>query len=125
MTLLEFSQLFNNFAVGGAAIVAIVAGYKILDDLHDRMKRNKLEKELKSLYPPREVNKTFELISSSANSDWIFLLDKNTGKKHHIASDATFRDLGYDRSQVKQLGRDVFSKIPQGKEFLTKGERYT
>lgn len=125
MTLLEFSQLFNNFAVGGAAIVAIIAGHRLLEELRDKMHRNKLEKDLKSLYPPHEINKTFELISSSANPGWIFLLDKKTGKKHHIASDATFRDLGYDRSQVKQLGSDVFSNIPQGKEFLTKGERYT
>lgn len=88
-------------------------------------KRKRLETELKMKYPPPKIGKTFDLIQSTAKPGMIYLLDLETGKKHHIASLSTFVSLGYDHSMVKNKGQAVFNQYEEGDEFLTEGERYS
>ncbi len=124
--LLNPSQVFHNFAVGIGALLAGAGGFKIIydfaTDLREKRRRTRQEKDLKALYPPSKVNKTFKLISSSKNPDWIYLHDLKTNKKHHIASNWTFVDLGYNRNMVQQLSDDVFNTIQEEEKFLTRGE---
>lgn len=126
---LLFSQVFNNFAVGIGAILAGFGGLKVLLDWrreHEENKRRKrLEAELRSKYPPKELGKKFLLIQSSEKPGMIYLLDLKSGKKHHIASNSTFVALGYDRSMVKGLGKEVFNGYEEGDEFLIEGERFS
>jgi len=121
------SQIFNNYAVGVGALIAGVGGFKLLIDwgsnFVEQVRRRRLEIELRGKYLPNRGG--YELIASSSNPDWIYLHDKKTNRKHHIASNATFLALGYDRSMVKHIGKQVFDSIGDGDEFLTRGEKYS
>lgn len=124
--IVTFSQIFHNFAVGIGALLAGAGGFKILYDLAvnlaDKRSRSRQEKDLKSMYLPNMLGKRFNLIASSKNPDWIYLHDLKTNKKHHIASNWTFVDLGYDRSMIQLMSEEVFNTIDEGERFLTKGE---
>lgn len=128
-SLLLISQVFSNFALGIGALLAGGGGLKILLDWTSNSKetkrRHQLEMELKAKYPPKQNGKTFQLIQSEARIGMIFLLDKETSKKHHIASLSTFRKLGYDNTMVKTLKPKEFVSIEDGDEFLTQGELYS
>jgi len=123
------SQIFHNYAVGIGVLLTGLGGLKILYEwainYSDKNRKRRLSEELKTKYPPRENGKSFQLIESSSMPGKIYLLDKKTNKKHHIASILTFIDLGYDHSMVQRLGKDVFDAIDTGDEFLTQGERYS
>lgn len=123
------SQVFNNYAVGIGALLAGIGGLKVLFDwarnTSEKKRRERLTVELKAKYPSKENGNTFQLIESSAKPGMIYLLDKKTNKKHHIASLSTFIALGYDHSMVQRLGQDVFNSIEEGDEFLTEGERFS
>lgn len=123
------SQIFNNYAVGVGAIIGGLGGAVALYNwgvkFKEEYRRKKLEDELKTKYPREQNNITFELWTSSINEGWIYLLDKATGLRHHIASNATFVGLGYDRGMVKRVGTRVFEAHKDGDEFLTRGERYS
>ena len=123
------SQIFNNYAVGIGVLLTGLGGLKVLyewaDNYRDKYRRKKLSEELKAKYPPKENGKSFQLIESTAARGKIYLHDKKTNKKHHIASILTLIDLGYDHSMAQGLDKDVFDSIETGDEFLTQGERYS
>ena len=126
---LLFSQIVNNYAVAIGAVVGAIGGSVVLIQYaakyKEEFRRKKLFKELKARYPVEQNGNTYQLINSDKRSDWIYLWDKNSGKKHHIASLSTFRNLNYDRSMVKKLTNEEFDAIPTGEEFLTDGERFS
>lgn len=123
------SQIFHNYAVGIGVLLTGLGGLKILYEwaisYRDKNKRKRLSEELKAKYPPGENGKSFQLIESSSERGKIYLHDRKTDKKHHIASILTLIDLGYDHSMVQGIDKDVFDSIDTGDEFLTQGERYS
>jgi len=116
------SQVFNNWAIGISALIAAGGGLKVYFDwahnAREKRKREKLTTELKAKFPPENNGKTFELIESSAKPGKIYLLNKVTNKKHHIASWLTFQTLGYEYEMVKRLGQEVFKSIKEGERIL-------
>lgn len=123
------SQIFHNYAVAFGALVGGLGGFVVLVQYAVKYKedfrRKRLFQELKTRYPVKLNGGTYQLINSDKRSDWIYLWDKKSNKKHHIASLSTFRNLDYDRSMVKKLTNEDFDSISEGEEFLTTGERFS
>lgn len=129
LSAVQVSQIFYNIAVGLGALLAGMGGLKILyswaQSGKEDQRRKKLREELKTKYPPRLHLKTYRLIESTVNPDWVYLYDFKSGKKHHIASMLTLLRLGYMRNWAKKTTPHKFNLIDEGDEFLTDGERYS
>lgn len=126
---MEISQIVNNYAVAFGAFMGGLGGFIVLlqyaAKYKEDLRRKRLFQELKTGYPVKQNGKTYQLINSEKRPDWIYLWDKKSNKKHHIASLSTFRNLNYDRSMVNKLTNEEFDSILTGDEFLTDGERYS
>lgn len=129
LSTLQFSEIFNNFAVGLGALLAGGGGFKILYDWtysrRERVRRERLRAELRAKYPPNQHKITYRLIESDVKPGWVYLHDLKSGKRHHIASMLTLLRLGYLRDWVRKITPKQFFLIPEGDEFLTDGERYS
>lgn len=126
---LIFSQIFNNYAVGIGALIGGFGGLVVLFQYAAKYKedfrRKRLFRELKIKYPIKQNGKTYELVNSDRRPDWIYIWDKESNTKHHVASLSTFRNLNYDSSMVRKLPIKKFDSISTGDEFLTAGERFS
>ena len=118
----RISQIIYNFAVAIGAFLAGFGGLKVLNDwlrnVREEKRKKKLTAELKAKYPWGENGKTFKLIESKAKPGKIYLLDKATNKKHHIASWSTFKTLEYEREMVEKLDQEEFKSIEGGEKIL-------
>jgi len=123
------SQIFYNYCGGigllFAGIGGIVAFLQWGNINVDKYKRKNLGEELKARYPPEKNGKSFQLIQSNTQPGKIYLLDTEMNIKHHIASWATFQELGYDFSMVKTIDKKQFDSIETGRIFLTEGAKST
>jgi hypothetical protein len=120
--MIHYSEIFYNFAVGIGVLLAGFGGLKILSDwlknVREKKRKEKLTTELKSRYPQSDHGETFQLIESKAKPGKIYLLDKVTNKKRHIASPSTFQALEFERHMVKELDHKEFKSIKTGKRIL-------
>ena len=107
--------------VGLGALAAIIFGWIQVRPILQAAKKRNADYWMKK-YPKQNFGKTFKLIESLKRKGKIYLLDLETGKKHHIASQPTRYDINMDDLEVKTLDKVKFEKIPEGERILTQGK---
>jgi hypothetical protein len=101
---LTIAQIFNNVAVGVAAIAAASVGVPALRRLLN-------VRSMRKQYPLDEQGKTWELITVEGGAGSVYLHDKQLNVARHIANPATFLDVGFDWNRVRRLSRAEFDNI--------------
>lgn len=121
----DWSQTIYNLSAGIGTLLLGVGALKFLSVYVSSIKKNILRSEMRNKYPANKHKKYFELITSTRQPGWVYLLDKQTKEVRHIASMLTLERLGYSRDWAKKVPDKIFDKYILGKEIWTDGEKYS
>lgn len=122
----NYSEIIRNSLLGIGALFTGFGGFKVFWDYAEQQANKTREqswvKELRNKYLSSKIGDTFRLIWSDKRVGQIWLHDFEEKKIHHIASDATFRDLYFVREDVETIPDKEFKEYSRGEPFLTSGE---
>ena len=108
---LTASQIFNNVAVGVAALAGASLGVPAI-------KRWYNIRSLRRQYPPSQYGKKWELIALEGAAP-IYVHDLETNTRRHIANPSTMIDAGFDWNSVRRVSRDGLENITLGPNIDT------
>lgn len=122
-TIKSYSEVFNNFSLGIAALLGGLGGLKILSELADQMAYKRKIRKWRAIYDPSLRGVNFRLIRSRDNPNWIYVHDLNSNEKIHIGSRLTFDEFGFIWDWIEDISHDDFIRIRTSDEIiLTRGE---
>lgn len=122
----NYSEIIRNLLLGIGALFTGLGGFKVFLDYAEQQANKTREqgwvKELRNRYPSSKIDDTFRLIWSDKRVGQVWLHDFEEKKIHHIASDATFRDLYFVKEDVEAIPDKEFKEYSRGEPYLTRGE---
>lgn len=122
----NYSEIIRNLLLGIGALFTGLGGFKVFLDYAEQQANKTREqgwvKELQNRYPSSKIGDTFRLIWSDKRVGQVWLHDFKEKKIHHIASDATFRDLYFVKEDVETIPDKEFKEYSRGEPYLTRGE---
>lgn len=82
-------------------------------------RRDKKIRQLRKLFPRRNLNKEFKLVNRGAEG-WIFILEERAKLRHWVANPETITDLGFSYSDAAPISEAEILKYEEGEGFDTK-----
>lgn len=116
------SEIFNNFAIGLAAITGgIWAGIKAGIEFVSSKKRSSYKDDIKKRYPKEKLNKTFKIVDYANAPGKLYLVDLEKREKYWIQSASTLLDIGFFWDDAQRITVEEFNKYKEGPAILTVG----
>lgn len=116
------SEIFNNFAIGSAAIAGgIWAGLKAFIEFATSKKKSSYGDEIKKRYPREKLNKTFKIADHAKAPGKLYLVDLKKKEKYWIQSAPTLLDIGFFWDDAQRIPEEEFNKYKEGPGILTLG----
>lgn len=116
------SEIFNNFAIGLAAMAGILWGIiKGITEFVKMRKKNSFKDNIRKMYPRERINKIFKIIDHEKAPGKLYLLDLNKKEKYWIQSGTTLLDLGFFWDDANRISEKEFESYKEGPGILTVG----
>jgi len=113
------SDIFNNFAIGIAALLGIYLGNNYF---RDEIERRRKIKEYGKKYPYNQYSKTWKIIVREDREGEPHVLDIKSSVIHHIWNMKTIFDLGWQFYSREPVKIETFDAYQRGEPIRTRGE---
>ena len=116
------SSIFNNFAVGIAAILGgSWAGLKAVIEFIESQRRSAYKNEMKKRFPRTALNKQFKIVDHPKAPGKFYVIDLQKKERYCIQTNETLMDLGFSWKDTEHMTTEEFHHFTEGPGILTVG----